>query len=217
MVGSSHPTRRSRALVGALAIVAQALCLTGCPDPIGQFDEFSERLANKPRGPAGDCGLETVQQVDGTFLLALATQLDPVRPVILLAEVSTGSAGMSMTWQPLAVTDRQTPIGDPIDVPPAPIAEDGTFTVQATNVVVGAAADPIMDAVIEAATITLSGFACADFVCGNLAGEIVLPAPITLVAEQSKFAMERVAPGEAYPEPPQINCLGDLAKPVTEL
>ncbi|MBW2455987.1 MAG: hypothetical protein JRI68_15830 [Deltaproteobacteria bacterium] len=215
--GALAGTRRSVPRLVAPILAAQLLCLTGCPDPIGQFDEFSEQLANKPLDPAGDCGPETAQQVEGTFLLALATQLDPPRPVIALAEVSTTTDGMAMTWQPLAVSDRETPVGEPIVLPPAPIAADGTFTVQASDVFVDPAADPLMDAPIEATTITLSGTVCADFICGGMAADITEPLPITLEANQSKFAMERVVPGEAYPEPPQINCLGALAMPVDEI
>jgi len=203
--------------LAAPVLVALVACLGGCPDPIGQFDEFSEQLAKKPLPPAGDCGPVTAQAVEGTFFLALATQLDPPRPVIALAEVTTDDAGMAMTWQPLAAADRQTPVGDPIVLPPAPIAADGTFTVEAEDVVVAAAGDPLMDAAIVAATITLSGTVCADFICGDLAGDIVEPAPITLEAGKSQFAMERVAPGDDYPEPPPIKCVGDLAMLVDDV
>ena len=85
------------------------------------------------------------------------------------------------------------------------------------NLFVSAAADPLMDAAIEASTITLSGTACEDFICGGISGQVVKPVDLPLSAELSKFAMERVEEGEDYPEPPQINCLGDLAKPVTDL
>lgn len=202
----------------APVLAAQLLCLTGCPDPSGQFDEFSEQLANKPLPPAGDCGTATVQEVEGTFLLALSTQVVPSQPVIVLAEVSTDSDGMAMTWQPLAFADRETPVGDLIVLPPAAIAADGTFTLQASDVFVEAAANPLLpEKPIEAVTLTLSGTVCVDFICGGMAADIIQPIPITLQADKSKFAMERVDPDAAYPEPPQLNCLGDLAMAVDEL
>jgi hypothetical protein len=50
--------------------------------------------------------------------------------------------------------------------------------------------------------------------CGDLSGEITSPLPLTLEAGKSQFAMQRVADSEPYPEPPLINCAGELAKPL---
>jgi len=214
---SPGSSRLSRAALRTLAAAALALGLIGCPDPIGQFDEFTEKLANKPHGPAGDCGPETVQTVEGTFFLALSTQLAPEEPVVMLAEVTTGAEGMSMIWQPLRADDRTTPVGEPIEVPPAPIDSEGKFTSVATGVVVDSAANPVMTVPIEAPSITLEGTACHELLCGGMSGQLTKPLTVTLLSDQSKFTLERVEPGEDYPEPPQISCLGELATPVGEL
>lgn len=180
---------------------------------MGQFDEFEERLAERPKGPPGDCGDHTVQAIDGTFFAAFSTQLAKKAPVVMLAEVTTAQGQVAMTLQPLAVADRRTPAGDAIDVAPTPIDAEGNVVLELRDVVLVSAANPITTDVIEAPTLTLTGTACADFICGGLSGQIAKPATITLSPELSTFTLERVD-GDAFPEPPKIDCNGTLAKPL---
>ena len=195
--------------VGVLLLLAGS----GCADPYGQFDEFSEALARKPAPPSGDCGDAVVQSVEGTFFVALSTQLGPKLPVVMLAEVTSDEAGMHMIWQPLAAADRQMPVGVAVELPSAPIDAEGKFTVELASIVVEAGANPLLDDDIEMAPLGLEGVVCEDLICGFWWGHLLHPIPMDLSPELNRFAMVRVD-SLAYPEPPPINCVGDLADPI---
>lgn len=203
-----------RALRSAAALLALAVALPGCPDPVGEFDAFADELAKKPAPPKGDCGAEITREVDGVFFASLATQLAKAQPAVMRVEVTTDAAGMHMVLQPLAVADRTTPAGDPIVAAPAPIDESGGFVVTLSDVVLPGAANPISSDEIVAPSIVLAGTACEARLCGDMSGSIEKPLPVTLVAGKSQFAMQRVADGAVYPEPPPINCAGELADPL---
>ena len=80
-------------------------------------------------------------------------------------------------------------------------------------VLLAAGTTPDQPSINEAPTLTLTGTVCADFICGGLSGQIAKPATITLSPELSTFTLERVD-GDAFPEPPKIDCNGTLAKPL---
>jgi hypothetical protein len=183
---------------------------TGCADPEGQFEEFSAGYANRPPPPAADCGEDKVRSVEGTFFAAFSTQLDPKSPVVFLAEVSSDTNGLSIDLQPLRADDRHTPVGDGFALPAAAIGAEGAFSVQADDVLVPAEADPILPAAIEMTVLGVEGTVCENVMCGGWWGPVTAPIETELTADLSKFAMVRVE-GTDYPEPPPINCNGDLA------
>jgi hypothetical protein len=154
------------------------------------------------------------QSVNGTFFVAFATQLARTLPVVMLAEIHTDDAGMHMVLQPLAVADRQTPAGEPIVAAPVLIAPDGSFDLTLHDVTLPPESNPLSTDAIVAPSLQLEGTACAAFLCGDLSGRIEEPIPLTLEAGASQFAMQRVAPGEPYPEPPAIDCGRELASPL---
>jgi hypothetical protein len=200
--------RRPVALLGGAALVVG---LTGCPDPNGSYDDFVVRAGKIPPPPPGECG-QTVLSVDGDFFFALSSQLAKKKPITFLAKLSTDAGGLSMNLQALEKVDRKTPVGPAVDVGPYPIV-DGNFTATLPTLQVPGAANPISPADIEA-QITLVGSVCEDFICGTVEGQVTKPAMIALDPENSRFTMERVITPGDYPEPPQINCAGDLADPL---
>ncbi|MBW2457844.1 MAG: hypothetical protein JRI68_25285 [Deltaproteobacteria bacterium] len=151
--------------------------------------------------------------------MALATVLFPPTPIVFEAELTTsaGATGLELTLdlQPLASSDRETPVGSPFGIGgPYPVAADGSFTLTPPTLVVPGEANPISGNVIEV-EVTLTGtlLAPADFICGDVAGVTTQPPGISI--DGSTFTLERIAsPGPPYPEPPRINCAGDLAQPL---
>lgn len=196
----------------ALALLAGGVPLiAGCPDPNGVYDEFAERASKVPVGPPAECG-QTVSSVDGEFFFALSAQLSPKKPIVFLAIVTTEPDGLHMSFQPLQADDRTTPIGPSIDVGPFPIDAENRFVAALPLLAVPGAANPITGSDIEA-QITLRGSVCADLICGGVEGQVTKPTTIMLDPAKSKFTMARVMTMGAYPEPPTINCEGDLANP----
>jgi hypothetical protein len=199
--------RRPAALLGCAALVVG---LAGCPDPNGAYDDFVVRAGKIPPPPPGECG-QTVLSVNGEFFFALSSQLAKKKPITFLAQLTTDAGGLSMNLQPLDKTDRSTPVGPAVDVGPYPIV-DGRFTAALPLLEVPGAANPISPADIKA-QITLVGSVCADFICGTVEGQVIEPLMIALDPVNSRFTMERVITPGDYPDPPQINCAGDLADP----
>ena len=208
---TSLGARRGAPLASASALLA---LLAGCADPHGQFDDFTEALAKRPPPATGACGEEVVQSVEGTFFAAMATELDRSQPVVALAQVRTDESGMHIILQTLQTADRQTPAGEPIVMPPAAVEESGEFSTELSGAVVPAAANPLLDDDIVMSRIGLAGSVCERVICGDWWGTITAPLALELHAGQSQFAMVRVELGESYPEPPTINCVGELAAPL---
>jgi hypothetical protein len=211
----SNRSFRRRALALPLLVLAASL-LAGCPDPNGSFESFVEKAEAIPSGPLGQCG-ETVQTVEGDFFFALSAQLAPTKPIVFLTQITTDAGGMSFHIQALSAEDRTTPVGDGIDIGPYPIDAEGTFVAALPPLAVVGAANPITGSDIEA-TITLKGSVCADFLCGSVEGAVTkvngAPSDIVLTADKSFFTMALVTTPGDYPEPPQIDCAGKLAKPL---
>jgi hypothetical protein len=197
-----------RSLLGCAALVVG---LTGCPDPDAAYKDFASRAEAIPPLPAGECG-QKVPEVEGEFFFSLSSQLAKKSPITFIAQVTSDDAGLSMNLKPLTAADRTTPVDPAVDVGPYPIV-DGDFTAALPLLVVPGVANPISPADIEA-QVTLVGSVCEDFICGTVEGMVIKPFEITLDPENSRFTMERVTVAGEYPEPPRINCAGDLADPL---
>jgi hypothetical protein len=167
-------------------------------------------------GGPGAGGTSTCTPTDGDFFMALSVSQSPTSPIVFLAALQFGSDGMHASLQPLAASDRQTPVGAPIDAPPSgqagyPVGPDGDFSADIAGVIVPAEANSISSTEIVA-DVTLSGTICADSGCGTVGGAVTQPIMLDLTG--STFTMERVTGPDDYPEPPKINCTGDLASPL---
>ncbi|MCC6523610.1 MAG: hypothetical protein IT373_13215 [Polyangiaceae bacterium] len=173
-------------------------------------------------GSGGGCNdVPTAGEVDGEFFFALSAFLNPQKPVVFDSTLTTtqGANGLeySLDLQPLAASDRTTPVGSVIHVGPLPVDADGTFDSALPELTVPGAANPITVGSDIVATITLHGELCgtADFICGPVTGNTTKPLPLNLASNPgSNFTMERVTTPGTYPEPPQINCAGALANPL---
>ncbi len=172
-------------------------------------------------GGGGACALPAVGQTDQGFFLALSTALAATSPIVFQVSVETtsssanGSQGI-LLLQPLDAMDRVTPAGAPSAVD-FNADSDGTFTTSPADISIASAANPITATDILTEGVTVSGTLCSPatfFLCCTVDGDVVEPIPSPLVG--STFTMVRAQSPAAYPEPPAINCAGDLASPLAE-
>lgn len=214
------PTQRP--FVHALAGLAAIAALIGCANPEGEYQEFINRYevinpASSSSSVGGGCAAPAGGEADGDYYFALSPSFSAKTPLVFLATVSTsdGANGLdiNMSLQPLNAEDRMTAEGSPI-VFDVTAGMDGVFMTAPANIAVVSAANPISDSAVEAENVTLAGALCAqmDVVCGAVGGNVTVPAPLPL--DNSTFSMQRVTGPADYPEPPPINCAGDLADPL---
>ena len=215
-----------------LALSFPVLMLTGCPDAEGQYEEFKSRhyelyppgsggeagggAGGAAGSDAGACVAPKPGEIDGDYLFTFAAVLDPTRPVLFLAKVTTADAGgglTSMTWtiQGLLWSDRKTLVGDPIALPATTLDADGKFEAKLPPLTLVGETNPFSHTPLQA-TVTLSGTVCGldGFYCGTFLGDLVKPIPYDL--KGSSWTLEKVE-GGVYTEPPFVTCKKKLAVP----
>jgi hypothetical protein len=204
--------------------VVLALGIAGCVDPTGDLNAFQKRLARRPMADAGrDSGRDASGcaiapgDVSGEYLFAISASIAPKQPIVALANVSTvsldGGTGIAFTIQPLAASDRTTPVDSPLALGPFPVSGSGAFRADISGLQVSGAANPITPGAGISADLVLTGSLCGsgDFFCGNASGQAT--SPIVLDLTGSTFTMTKVADGGAPPTRPAIDCSGTLADP----
>ncbi len=210
--------RRKTALVGLLATFVGAF---GCADPEGEFGDFAERyqLIDRPTvGPIDCMAVPAAGEADGDFFMALLLpSVNETIPLTLLASLTTtaaedGELAMTLSLQALDASDRKTPVGEPWQHQ-GTVAKDGKFEVMSQTFTLVESANPFSSSLAgdyPAELQSLSGSLCApaESLCGNAAPQILDP---RLPFPGATFTMQRVEQPEDYPEPPTINCAGDLA------
>ncbi|AKT43952.1 hypothetical protein [Chondromyces crocatus] len=205
--------RRSALLLLSGLIVCGAAA--GCADPEGEFDAFGQRYVEihgssttTTTTPTGACTLPEAGEIDGDHLLTLAVKLNPQKPVMFLAGVTTTAMGdglgLSFKLQALDKADRKTPVGDATDVGPYEVNADGSFVADFPPLPVPAEANAITGSAITA-DVTLTGSLCVgELVCGALDGTAVLN------IDGSAFTLQKIEDPSSYPDA-VINCAGDVA------
>lgn len=197
--------------------------LTGCPDTQGEFDAFGERYAEA--NPSGGGVVFTCMTPpmmagdgDGNYLFALSAVLAPKFPILFdtdLTITAGGANGLQFTLllQPLDRFDRMTPVGTPVTIGPGDLNADGSFDVDPPLISVTGMANSLSGSDLEVDLTTLNGHICnEDFMCGGVDGNVLQP-PLGPVLAKSTWTMERLAAPGMFPEPPKINCAGELAEP----
>jgi len=208
-----------RGVLFSAVAVALGLGLSGCADPEGEFKAFEERkAANQGSGGTTACDPPAAGEADGDFLFALSATLAPNKPILGVVGITTtdGANGteMSVNLQPLSATDRKTAVGTADDFGPYALNADGTVAIEIASLITPGEANPITGSEINASDVVLGGQVCGvkDFYCGTVTGNVTKPLPLDLVG--STFTLERITTPGTYPEPPKINCAGDLADPL---
>jgi hypothetical protein len=205
------------------------LCLgAACADPDGKFDEFVRRTGTDPEPDAGvpvpDGGfvLPTAEQVSGTFLSVVSTNISPKKPVVYLLEVTAVQKGeeleLTMVDQPLAAADRMTPVGMKSAARSLRVTAAGSYQEMLTQVVTPAEANPVLPAPTLADTTFHGQLAAAEtdgadgpvlFWCGTVTGHLYEPLDQDITGT---FTISRIVDG-VYPEV-VINCAKEPADPL---
>src|SRR6185503_10481557 len=115
------------------------------------------------------------QKVEGDFLFALSSSLGKTKPLLFVAKLSTGDAGLTLNVQALAI-DRKTLVGEPQDLGPFPIAAGGKLVADLPELTIPGEANPITkcstpgmcDGSVIVADSALDGAVCEDFSCGTV-------------------------------------------------
>jgi hypothetical protein len=151
---------------------------------------------------------------DGDYLLTVSSTLDATHPFVFDADLVriTSSEGVTLelSFQALAASDRSTPVGPVTSAGPFAVNADGTFTAVLPTIDVPAEANPISGSAISVDVI-LSGSLCvSELHCGTLTGTANESIPL----DGSTWTLQRLVLPQVFPEPPIINCQGELADPL---
>ncbi len=213
--------------------VGVALGLAGCPDPEARYDEFVSRSATErgkgdpdfgrfdPDAGLDDGGMAQRPDPSGTFLFALATELDPGKPLLFKAVVTVDrSADPDWTLQ-LELTPlrswcgaafcadddatRREELPPPINGGPVPFNEDGTFEIDFGTITAPGGTNAISGAEIIA-TLNLFGRTQGGTICGAISGALSQPFEFPLMRESNNFGTVVV------PEGADLNTLSPIGR-----
>lgn len=188
------------------------LSLHGCPDPAGVYDDFESKgeqyegevLADAlvPDMALEGCPIELANcMMDGDYLLTLATQIDPSKPVQFRLTVSFDGETSMLDWSLIPVRQQcdGTPCAtdDPryreelaeglIDPDPVSVDADGNFTIDFGTADVPGDGNAISGTPIQA-TLLLKGQIVGDQVmCGKFSGMLIQPFEFTLEEPENNF------------------------------
>jgi len=212
---------------GALVLVP----LTGCPDPEGKFNDFTDRYnaIHNDQGGSGGAGgaaacTPTMEgEADGKYLFALSSNIAPKKAFALDATVVTHAAAdgltLDITLQPLSGMDQMTPVGDPLTFTALPVGADGHFDWDLSaqtggSITLVKEANPITPFDVES-TLQLHGDLCgADrlgFICGTVTGVTSKPLVNHDLSDGDGSAFTMTRYDTTLPAP-VINCAGDPAE-----
>lgn len=185
-------------------------------DPDGAADDVV--AADQATPVAAVCEMPGATDVAGSYLFSLSAKLLPTSPILCVGtlKITQGAGGPEVSFdiQPLQVSDKKTPVGDPLVGGPFPIQADGSFVADFGAIKVAGAANPISGSELET-TVTLTGAAgalCkpADFVCGDVSGIVSKPLTNYDLSGGSRFTFQRITDPNAYPVA-AIDCQGTQA------
>ncbi len=136
-----------------------------------------------------------MQDIDGTYLLAVAAIIDPGHPLQYIARVQVSGGTMQLVLQPLSLaigstTEPRQPYGDPVAYEGI-LVEGGCFTLDMGLVTAAGATNPITGSDITT-TLVLEGCFEGTFLCGTVSGFVSQPLQLDLTG--STFAAVEANP-----------------------
>lgn len=210
--------RRICSRTGLIAgILALSLTAIGCVDPDKRFDQFNKRIPDAAPEPDAAI-LLNIPDISGHFLIALASVVDPDRPILFIAENDLtanqdGSVTLDTTITPLHKVSKQL-VGDPLVFENVPVSQTGQYTLTRDDLVITGAANPISSNDLVASTVSFHAtIRTADIYCGTVTG--MLTSPLMISLDNSTFGAIRIAPGtigDDLPEPVSV-CPPDTTMP----
>ncbi|MFV8750402.1 hypothetical protein ACNOYE_07610 [Nannocystaceae bacterium ST9] len=202
------------------------LLLLGCPDSEARFDEFLDNTQdNRPPASESDsadmdmgedesAGTDTapdgLDDMSGTYLLALETALGPDTPLefITTIDMMVAEDGMSATatfvFQPLSldmgsqVAPREF-VGEPLTFDNVTFDAEGNYTIDMGEVMVTGAANPVTGSDIVATLVIDGHIVHINALCGGITGMLTSPLQADLAG--STFGMLRLAEGDDGSDP----------------
>jgi hypothetical protein len=200
--------------------------LAGCADASGRFQEFEHRRAllgdegaagsDGSGGASGVCHPPQPDAVHGLALLALETSAQKGVAILFFGKIETpaldGKTAVKYSYRALDAHDRHTEVGDPLEVGPIAIAEDGKFDGETANSTLPGSANAILPGVPITSQLTLHGTICgvSDFYCGTVTGSTTAPieGPTT-----GQFGLLLVPSIDDIPARPRFGCAEDALAP----
>lgn len=182
-------------------LLLAVLPLIGCPDPDAAYDDYVER---RPLPPDAGENVGGLTEATGVHLLAIATFIDPDRPLLFTADVvvtpnpepTPDNVGtISVTAQGLRCQYQmecdKIPIGDVLPTITGTVKENGTFELDFGQQTVDGKANPISGRPITA-ILKLKGALKSDsLACGELGGQVFDPIMAPLDGTGSTFALTK--------------------------
>jgi len=165
-------------------------------------------------GPAATTDGPVGGGISGDFLLAIATTVDPGKPLQFIATSAVtevdGAPSLAICLQPLTLTlgtvsGPRLPVGEPLCFEGVAIV-DGGFELDMGTVMISGAANPITGANIVVSLILDAEIKSDDLYCGTVTGEVAEP-PVGSI-EGSTFAAVRLADPAVLPTQVVIDCKG---------
>lgn len=215
-------------------LVGTALC-TACISPQDPFDDFVAKkraledagTGDGSSGPGGNGEPLAPEQLTGSYLWVISTNLAAKNPVVYEVELTAAAVPgstdlkLSLRQRALACSDRKTPVEDFGETQTAQVAATGSYSSPAVTTTVPAAANAPLGCSSDApSTVSFSGtianpgttadpLAPVEFWCGTLTGSALGGAlPLS-----GTFTATRITDPDNFP-PVVINCQKDPADPL---
>ena len=199
-----------------LILALSTAVFVGCPNPDKVADDFSAEREGLPYEALGQdmavgpevAGCPGIHDASGTYILAVVTNLDPGKALLMKSDVTIDVEAepptLKMILTPLSVADR-SPVGAAIETAVVPIDEEGRFELPFGNVVVTGVANPISGSEIEA-DLTMQGqIQSSTRICGGLTGRLIRPADFDLAG--STVGLVQITDGDFQGATPVGACL----------
>ena len=201
---------------------ATTLAVSGCADASGRFQQFEDRrgalegdagapgsAAAGAGGADGSCKPPAPGVVHGLALLALETSALPGAAILFFGQVETpeldGATAVKYSYKALDASDRRTPVGEPLEVGPFGLGDDGHFDAKTAESTLPGSANAILPGVEITSVLTLHGTICgvSDFYCGTVTGDVSAPieGPTT-----GQFGLMLVPSIDDLPARPRFGC-----------
>ena len=180
-------------------------------DETGEDGTSTTAAAESTGDAAGDgtTATDPIDDISGTYLLAVAASISPTTPLQFIATVAYNPAlqVMGIELQALSldigqVTTPREPVGAPAYLQDIPVGIGGGFTLDLVGFEIVGAANPITGSDIRG-DLTLSGtIFTPNLWCGTASGAITAPANIDLTG--STFAAVRITATDPASLPTEV-------------
>lgn len=194
------------ASIGYVSLLVVAACGGNATAGGGGGTSSGDGGANGGGASSNGGNGSTGQLEDGLYFLTFSASILPLSPIVLATTIEDAGDGWTVSLQPLSYEDRSTPVGRPT-VAAIPKSAGFALSLPLWEIPGGANAITGNTAVFDVVFTSQSSPEC-----GGVSGETVSPAGILL--DGSTFTLTPISDISTSPEPPPIDCAGNLADPL---